>query len=444
MSSKSKSSWMSCCHRRLGCRRCPISGEAGSCPFSSKVLASKSQASDSLLGRAPQGLKPAAANAAKNMTKVEKLLRRGSELLLNHEFVYAEMSFSKAIEIDALDWRGHYGKAIALYGQGRDDAAYAHCKDVPTEPALHASLLSLKELLSINAGGAEEQKSDVHKAKHVDSEAESEAESTAPAETACSPRGDSEASADTSSREILHAAKASNAQANLPNCPGETAVQKAASAGGASTSGELDKTDQKWDGCPISARDRETAKLLMLTVFREQWERIGKQKATMGYNFNSDESKLGLKITGGHRPLERPQSVELPAAYRQWVGTLTSEQLLAYGCDSSRLLLSLYGDIFDVSDRPDKYGKDGPYHYLTGHDITWGLVSGQDTEETVNLFYDLFKSDESSRQKKLQCICSWIAFYETEYGKAVGRLAEYEAESELPPPPEIGEQCVVQ
>eukprot|EP00971_Amphidinium_carterae_P004563 91428-Amphidinium_carterae.1 len=47
-----------------------------------------------------------------------------------------------------------------------------------------------------------------------------------------------------------------------------------------------------------------------------------------------------------------------------------------------------------VEDRPDKYGKEGPYHYLTGHDITWGLVSGQDSEETVNLFYDLFKSDE--------------------------------------------------
>merc|ERR1712157_698618 len=142
--------------------------------------------------------------------------------------------------------------------------------------------------------------------------------------------------------------------------------------------------------------------------------------------------------------MPRPEGIVLPEDFRKPVGVISSAVLGKYTCDGQRLLLSVYGDIFDVTDRPDKYGKDGPYYYFSGRDITWGLVTGEDTEDKCNQFYDLFKMEEEELTKKLQCLCSWIGFYEVEYGKAVGRLAEFEVEHELPAPPVCGEQCLIQ
>jgi len=141
--------------------------------------------------------------------------------------------------------------------------------------------------------------------------------------------------------------------------------------------------------------------------------------------------------------MDRPEDVSLPTDFREPLGTITVKQLVKYSGKSDRLLLSVYGDIFDVSDRPDKYGDSGPYACFSGKDITWGLVSGADTEENCNRFYDLFKAEDQVTEK-LQGLCSWLAFYIQEYGEPVGRLEEFSKESELPPPPldEI-EGCVV-
>jgi len=191
--------------------------------------------------------------------------------------------------------------------------------------------------------------------------------------------------------------------------------------------------------------ERKQRKDMMLSVFREQWARIGKAKETMGYADYSNEQQAGLQITGGHRPLPRPKDIGLPEEYRQPIGVVSSEHLYKhYNCDCERLLISIHGEIFDVSDRPDKYSKDAPYYYFAGKDITWGLVTGNDSEDTVNMFFDLFKMEQAELSKKLQCICSWTGFYEVEYGKPVGRLAEFEAEHELPAPPEHEDGCVVQ
>eukprot|EP00927_Polykrikos_kofoidii_P060591 TRINITY_DN5552_c0_g1_i3.p1 TRINITY_DN5552_c0_g1~~TRINITY_DN5552_c0_g1_i3.p1 ORF type:complete len:316 (-),score=75.31 TRINITY_DN5552_c0_g1_i3:156-1103(-) len=148
----------------------------------------------------------------------------------------------------------------------------------------------------------------------------------------------------------------------------------------------------------------------------------------------------GLKIKGGHRPMKRPEGTKLPSDFRTEVGILTMEEMLAYSSDNAdgRFLVSVYGSIFDVSDRPDKYGPDGPYYELTGKDITWGLFTGNDSAENCNRCFDLFKGTglgEETLQRKLAGLCSWLAWYELEYGVPVGFLDVYIEEKELPAPP---------
>jgi len=118
----------------------------------------------------------------------------------------------------------------------------------------------------------------------------------------------------------------------------------------------------------------------------------------------------------------------------------------AYHSGNVRKLVSVYGDIFDVSDRPDKYGEDGPYAWMAGHDITWGFLSGRVVPETVDQCYDLWKvAPESLRDSKLKLIFAWVAFYEYEYGARVGTLKLYENEAGLKGPPmeESQEGCCV-
>lgn len=303
-------------------------------------------------------------------------------MCLADEFGSADASFDKVISIDPLDWRGYYGKVIALQAQSKHFKAFQACQrgceKLPGDPWM-------KELAE-------------------------------------------------SARKAYKEAKAAAAEAAKVECPVSSVASKLPAP-----------VSRAWSGKVASKEEREQRKALILNVFREQWQRIGKTKEIMGYNEYTPSQTGGLTISGGHQPMPRPKDITLPEDFREPIGTITSERLgLQHNCNCPRLLISLYGSIFDVSDRPDKYGKGAPYHYFSGRDITWGLVSGQDSEDLVNLFYDLFKMEEAELTRKLQCICSWIGFYEVEYGKPVGRLAEFEAEDQLPAPPNHTEECVVQ
>ena len=83
--------------------------------------------------------------------------------------------------------------------------------------------------------------------------------------------------------------------------------------------------------------------------------------------------------------------MDLPKTYQDAVGLLSPTELeesevllkplsraLRYGSGNAqrRYLLSVYGSIFDVSDRPDKYDPDGPYASLTGKESD-GSVSAK-------------------------------------------------------------------
>lgn len=211
--------------------------------------------------------------------------------------------------------------------------------------------------------------------------------------------------------------------------------------------------EYQWQNGKPSHREREEYKNAMTDMFRSKYEELKQRaeeaksrKSTLQTDHYEDNQKQGLVLSGGHRPMDRPENVDLPSEYQKVVGLLSPTQLEEYGCDNKdrRYLLSVYGNIFDVSDRPDKYDLNAPYASLTGKDLTWGLFAGVDTVEYTNKFYDLFKARDLGKDK-LAGVCSWLAWYETEYGKPVGKLEPWQREAELPAPPleEIEEMCVV-
>uniref|UniRef100_A0A7S1AMU8 Cytochrome b5 heme-binding domain-containing protein n=1 Tax=Noctiluca scintillans TaxID=2966 RepID=A0A7S1AMU8_NOCSC len=403
--------WSCACRHRVANQHssaptCPVSGKQGICPAAQGKARSTppvAEPSDGPSSPAPTSDDSASVTASpvklaeqrpssaeptsKNSDRSEKVLR-GDKLLLAGSFTQAEEAYDRAVEADPSDWRAHYGKAVALRGQSRILAAFRACRigleRLPNQP-------DLKEL--------QEEVRLQHKERR-----------NQPAEPPSEP-------------------------AQLPGCP--------ASQGAA---GVTLPPAPVWTGKVATADERSGMKDMMLSIFREQWARLNKEKkavlsSTLQY---STEQKLGLQIAGGHQHMPRPEDINLPADFRGHIGNMTVEELGKYNCDQERLLISIYGDVFDVSDRPDKYGKKGPYFLFAGKDITWGLVSGADTAENCNQFFDIFKADNKDTMSKMQCICSWLAFYELEYGNPVGRLLKYDREHELPAPPATGDTCVMQ
>eukprot|EP00747_Dinoflagellata_sp_TGD_P162921 gnl/TRDRNA2_/TRDRNA2_181078_c0_seq1.p1 gnl/TRDRNA2_/TRDRNA2_181078_c0~~gnl/TRDRNA2_/TRDRNA2_181078_c0_seq1.p1 ORF type:complete len:467 (+),score=95.21 gnl/TRDRNA2_/TRDRNA2_181078_c0_seq1:191-1591(+) len=191
--------------------------------------------------------------------------------------------------------------------------------------------------------------------------------------------------------------------------------------------------------------ERDNTRRLILAGFREKYSKMGKEtSAAMVEQYDSKQTQ-GLKIEGGHRPMRRPDDVKLPADFRKSVGVITPEKLAEHDCANLRKLVCVYGDVFDVSDRPDKYGEDGPYAWMSGTDITWGLLSGKDVPEQVNHYYDCWKiAPKEYRDRKLQGLLAWVAFYEYEYGLPVGQLDKYTNEAALKGPPmETAEECSI-
>lgn len=184
-------------------------------------------------------------------------------------------------------------------------------------------------------------------------------------------------------------------------------------------------------------------KEMFVSFYREQYERL--QMTTVDTShYQQNALPTGLSIKSGHQHMPKPLNVALPSNFREPVGTLTPEQLKLHDCYHERMMISIHGDIFDVSDRPDKYGEDGPYWEMSGRDITWGLVCGNDVPELYDEYYDLFKFPPEVLDRKLQGLCSWVAFFTTQYGEPVGRLSVYESEWRLPAPPhDATEECSI-
>jgi len=192
----------------------------------------------------------------------------------------------------------------------------------------------------------------------------------------------------------------------------------------------------------ISAGERDVKKGMFCSFYREQYAKIPTLDISQ---YGDQDASSGLSIKDGHRPMPRPRGViDLPPDHKQPLGTISVSELAKYGCESKRMLICVHGDLFDVSDRPDKYSKDGPYWAMVGHDISWGFVCGVDDSSSYDQYYDIFKiQPEENMDRRLQGLMSWWCFYEKEYGDPVGRLDVYEEEWKLPQPPEVGDVCSV-
>ncbi|CAJ1383285.1 unnamed protein product [Effrenium voratum] len=214
---------------------------------------------------------------------------------------------------------------------------------------------------------------------------------------------------------------------------------------------QREEMENPWLHTQVSDQERQLKKNMFKSFYQEQYARL---KAKAGPDLEQYDKKdpttgetlaPNLKAEGGHRPMPRPRGVKPPSDFRKDVGRISGKDLREkHGCEGPRMLISVYGDIFDVSDRPDKYGPDGPYWYMTGKDITWALVSGEDSEENMDKFYDLFKIQPAeAADRRLQGLMSWWAFYEKEYGQPVGRNTAYDKEWGLPAPPHVEAACSV-
>jgi len=218
------------------------------------------------------------------------------------------------------------------------------------------------------------------------------------------------------------------------------------------TDEQRDEMDNPWLHTQISEPERDLKKELFRSFYREQYARLKSKAQPDLKQYEKKDPATGnvvvnqnLTAEGGHRPMPRPKGVELPKDFGKPIGRLAPAQLLKqHSCQSKRKLVSVFGDLFDVSDRPDKYGPDGPYWYMTGRDITWGLVCGDDSEENMDKFYDFFKiQPKETADKRLQGLISWWCFYEKEYGKPVGRDTGYDKEWGLAAPPNTGDACTI-
>ena len=90
------------------------------------------------------------------------------------------------------------------------------------------------------------------------------------------------------------------------------------------------------------------------------------------------------------------------------LGRISVAELNEYHCDAARQCLSLYGTVFDVTSKPDKYGKEGDYKGFAGHDITLALGSGKMDPKWLDRFVQM--SDKHKRGAQ-----GWVDFYRGEY-----------------------------
>jgi len=182
-------------------------------------------------------------------------------------------------------------------------------------------------------------------------------------------------------------------------------------AKGASKDSRKPSSPGSWKGTDPSARERLKLRNQFLDVFREEYK-VGKELSTYA------SSKL-----------------------------MTHQELSTFNCSNSRRLVSVYGEIFDVTSNTDEYGPSGSRSFEAGTDITWAVVCGVHVQEKCNCFYDMFKAkDDQMLAGRLMSLCSTIIAFQRDYGKPVGRLSEFSDERRLPAPPtaSMEDVCPVQ
>ena len=94
--------------------------------------------------------------------------------------------------------------------------------------------------------------------------------------------------------------------------------------------------------------------------------------------------------------------------------TYNQEQLEKFGKDSEKILLALNGNVYDVSDGKEFYGKNGPYYMFAGKDATFGLGSMSLTTTKI---------DRELTESEKKIVMDWERRFKLKY-KIVGRYID--------------------
>lgn len=380
-------------------------------------------------------------------SRVAELKAKASEFFKNKQFQEALDTYGDAVQLDKGDagiWvnRSITNRQLERWADAAEDAELASLLEPHNAKAFYSMAVAFQQLGDIaKAKDAAEKGLKVQPDNKALQQLKAQLANPKPAATA--------ATAATAVTELQEETSLSTHE-DEAKCPASGVIGEAALAAAKKKALET----YTWKGEKPSRAERARYRNMLVDIFRSKYAELAQEaeanKKARSTALQTDqyaqEQKLGLQLTGGHRPMARPSDVKLPASHRQWVGELEVEDLAKYDCNNEegRFFLSVYGEIFDVSDRPDKYGRDGPYNSLTGKDITWGLFTGLDQVEYCNRFYDLFKAKDAGTDK-LMGLCSWQAWYEKEYGKPVGKLKPWLKEELLPAPPleEVADVCTL-
>eukprot|EP01084_Bolivina_argentea_P079590 144346_1 len=126
-------------------------------------------------------------------------------------------------------------------------------------------------------------------------------------------------------------------------------------------------------------------------------------------------------IKGLFNATEEELSIENKA-----IGVITLNTLNRFSAgNEERKLISIYGEIFDVTGKENKYGSNGIYCDLTGHDITLCVIFDKWDSKWIDKFVQL-------NYKQIQCVKDYIKRFKKEF-EAVGKLKNYqEIQSDWP------------
>lgn len=428
---------------------CPISGRAGVCPVSGQASNAKAPAPAAAQKAAPSKPKEEAPSP-EAVAEAAEHKERGNAHFKKGELEEALQAYAEALFLTKRDpalWlnRSIVNRQLKNWEDARDDAEISAGLDPSNAKAHYSLALSLQQL-----GELKRALSACEKGLRVQPENKALAQLRGTLKQAAAAPG----SAGGRARAPARAEGDANAAALQQDAAQDASEKCPASKLSASDVEEIRQVAEayEWKGRDPSEAERDGLKSALVDMFRNKYLELKASAAShkKGTALSTDQyekdQKLGLQLEGGHRPMRRPDHVDLPDSYREYLGVISVNELGRYSADNEdrRYLLSIYGKLFDVSDRPDKYGPEGPYASLTGKDLTWGLVAGVDTPDFCNRCYDLFKAKDQGKDK-LAGICSWLAWYETEYGEPVGQLEPFTRERELPAPPlqEMEENCTV-
>eukprot|EP00927_Polykrikos_kofoidii_P077792 TRINITY_DN74698_c0_g1_i1.p1 TRINITY_DN74698_c0_g1~~TRINITY_DN74698_c0_g1_i1.p1 ORF type:complete len:431 (+),score=120.48 TRINITY_DN74698_c0_g1_i1:75-1295(+) len=358
------------------------------------------------------------ASAVQNYSEAIKLQPKESALYVNRSIAFRQLNcWEKAVndaqtaaELDPSNEKAHYSLGFALRRMGKIEEAMVSCKAGLELQAENKPLIELKANLDEELAAAALIKAQEAPLKETEAKAKgtSKAEASATKAKAAAPKP---AAAKKKSYSIDYSKwKDINSDDENEEDAGDEGNEVV----------ELGKNptfDQR------NFLIEEMSKMLRET----------RKKAQEDLAF---ESKL--ELSGAFSKGPKVTTKNLPSDYRSNVGIISLEQLKKFSCSADRMLVSVYGDIYDVSNRVDLFGS-GAKSTWSGQDVTWALITGKETTDYFNRFYDIFKLEKDKLERFLRVICHFMVSYTDEHGEPVGRLDKWLGEREMPAPPD--EEC---